>query len=115
MDRQRADAVAKYAYKAGKFMNLLKSRRRVLFVLGDSGQMSEAMADRIVAAFREVNPRVDFKILHLAFRSGGAATLAHPDLLSVEVDDAAEVWSGNDAGFDAAFKGIYIEPAAPVA
>jgi hypothetical protein len=115
MDRQRDNAAAKYAYKASKFINLLKSDRRALFVLGDSGQMSVAMADRICAAFRQVNPRFDFKILHLAFRSAGAAAIAHPDLLSVEVDDAAEVWSGNDAGFDAAFKGIYIEPAAPVA
>ncbi len=112
MGQQAPKALAKYRYLGDKFIDLLRSDHRTLFVLTDSTQISADTVEDLVRAFRNVNSRVDFSILHIVFANDGAKTIDHPDLIGVSMDNSASKdWTGVHAGYDEAFRNIFIRPA----
>jgi hypothetical protein len=112
MGQQAPKALAKYRYLGDKFLNLLRSDHRTLFVLTDSTQISPDTVENLVRAFRNVNRQVDFSILHIVFANDGARTIDHPDLIGVSMDNSAsQDWTGVHAGYDEAFRNIFVRPA----
>ncbi len=114
MEQGRDKVVAKYRHQSRKFMNLLRSDLRILFVLSDERQLSGRTADAICGAFRAVNPNIDFSILQIAFADAGVKKLDHPDVIGIEIDNTCTDWTGNHASYDAAFRDIFIRPSPPV-
>lgn len=114
MKQTAEKALEKYKYLGSKFMNMLKSDRRILFVLTDASQLSLETAEEITRAFRNVNRTIDFSILQIAFANAGVKTIDHPDIIGVSMDNSqAKDWTGLHSGYDEAFKNIFIRPSPP--
>jgi hypothetical protein len=103
--------IEKYSYLGTKFMNMLRTGQRILFVLTDASQLSHENAESISRALRNVNPKIDFSILQVAFANAGVKTIDHPDVIGVSMDNSSATdWTGVHAGYDEAFRNIYVSP-----
>ncbi len=75
----------------------------------DSTQISADTVEDLARALRNVNKNVDFSILQVAFSDVGGNTIDHPDVIGVAMDNsAAKDWTGVHAGYDEAFRNIFI-------
>ena len=111
MKQKAANALRKYRYLGDKFINILRGDDRILLVLTDSSQVSAATVEDLTRAIRNVNRKVDFTILQIAFSDVGVKTVDHPDVIGVSMDNSAATdWTGVHAGYDEAFRNIYVRP-----
>jgi hypothetical protein len=108
MNAQRNKTIAKYQYLSEKFLKLLKTDLRIIFVLCDATQLKLSTADSICVALRTINPNLDFKILHLAYNNENCHRIGHPDYISLDFDNTSDTWVGNTSSYDAAFSNIWI-------
>jgi hypothetical protein len=109
MKQKMANALRKYRYLGDKFINILRGDHRLLLVLTDSSQISADTVDDFTRAIRNVNRKLDFSILQVAFADAGVKTIDHPDVIGVSMDNSAATdWTGVHAGYDEAFRNIYV-------
>ncbi len=110
--KQKApNALRKYRYLGDKFINILRGGEKLLLVLTDSTQISADCVEDLARAIRNVNKNVDFSILQVAFSNVGVKTVDHPDVIGVSMDNSAATdWTGVNAGYDEAFRNIYVRP-----
>jgi hypothetical protein len=109
LKKQAPVALGKYRYLGDKFINILRGDRRILLVLTDSSQISADIVDDLVHAIRNVNRNADFSILQVAFADVGVKIVDHPDVIGISMDNsAAKDWTGVHAGYDEAFRNIFI-------
>ncbi len=111
MKKQAPNALRKYRYLGDKFIDILRGGHRLLLVLSDSSQISADTVEDLARAMRNVNRNVDFSILQVAFSDADVKIVDHPDVIGISMDNSAATdWTGVHAGYDEAFRNIYVRP-----